>query len=195
MGKKYLKGFANLGFMLIEENTSDKYSTKTSTKERLESAVSCSPTDNRTDFNIPADDGIWDEGSDWTDTTNEITVVESELEKIATLTGAEIAEDKQSIEEGALDVAPEVALTFSALRADGGYRLYRYYSCKCTNIKITHNTKGSNNNNDQYVLTFKCSPRKYDKKIRGTKDIAKGESLAWLDSIPSMPTVSSISEG
>jgi phi13 family phage major tail protein len=188
MSKKYLKGFANLGYIPVADNTDEKYAVTADGKQKLASAVSCAPTDNRKDFSIAADDGIWDEGSDWTDTTLEIVLVEAELKLIAYLTGAAYTDETTAIEEGALDSAPEVALTFSALRADGGYRLYRYYAAKCTNVKITHNTKGSNNNNDQYTLTIKATPRKFDKHIRGTIDVAKGTALTWLDTIPSMPT-------
>lgn len=183
--KKYLKGFANFGFTRITENTDESYTAET--RSKLVSAVSCTPTDNRTEFSIPADDGIWDEGSDWTDTTLEVAFVEAELKLMAEMTGADFSETDSELSESSLDVAPEIAITFSALRADGGYRLFRYYACKCTNIKITHNTKGSNNNNDQYTVTFKATPRKCDKKIRSTKDINKGELLTWLDTIPSFP--------
>ena len=39
------------------------------------------------------------------------------------------------LEESTFDVPPEFALTFSALRADGGYRLYRYYVAKCSRLQ------------------------------------------------------------
>lgn len=187
MGKKYLKGFANFGYALISTNTTSAY--KAGTIKKMEGAKSCTPTDNRSEFSINADDGVWDSGSEWTDTTNEITVVEADLATIAELTGAEIDEETNEIEESTLDNAPEVALTYSALRADGGYRLYRYYSARCTSVKVSHTTKGDSNDAQTYALTFKCSPRKIDKKIRGTKDIDNGDALTWLDTIPSLPVV------
>ena len=74
--KKYLKGFANLGFFGITTNTSAAYVCEAE-RTPLTGASSCAPTDNKTDFSIPADDAVWDSGSDWTDTTLVITVVEA----------------------------------------------------------------------------------------------------------------------
>lgn len=185
--KKYLKGFANLGYGKVTENTSEKYSAEKITK--IPGAKSCTPTDNRSDYAINADDGVWDSGAEWTDTTNEITIVEADLDTLVVLTGAEITEDEQTAEEGVFDNAPEVALTYSALNASGGYRLFRYYCCKATNYKVTHTTRGESNDAQSYTITFKCTPRKIDGKIRGTKDVDKGESLTFLDSIPSLPEI------
>lgn len=179
MNKKYLKGFANLGFFPIITNTSAAYACETE-RTLLEGASSCTPTDNKTDFSIPADDGIWDSGSDWTDTTLVITVVEAELATLAQLTGADFDTE---LKEGTFNEPIEVALTFSALRRDGGYRLYRYFCCKCTGFKITHNTKGTDNNAQTYELTFKCTPREKDHLIRATKDVDSGTTLTYITSM------------
>ena len=120
MAKKYLKGFANLGFLTLLTNEMGAYSVDTDYKS-IPGGKSCAPTDNKTEISIPADDGVWDSGSDWTDTTLVITIVEAELATLSELIGANFDE---SMEEATVDEAPEVALTFSALRADGGYRLY-----------------------------------------------------------------------
>lgn len=190
MSKKYLKGFANLGFFKVSEDTQDAYKTETS-RTKIPSARSCAPTDNRSDYNIPGDDGVWDGGSTWTDTTNEITINEIELETLAGMIGATINEDG-SIDESSLDNAPNLAINYSALRADGGYRLYCYYCCKVTNVKVSHTTKSSDNTDAQtYTLTFKCVPRKCDGKIRRTIDVEKGKKLTWLESVDSYPTTSS----
>lgn len=184
--KLYLKGFANLGFFNIEEDTQDSYKTET-TRTKLPSARSCAPTDNRTAFSIPGDDGVWASGSEWTSTSNEIVINEIDLETLAALTGASVNEDG-SIDEGSFDNAPPIAMNYSALRADGGYRLFLYYCCKVTNVKVSHNTKSSESTDAQtYTLTFECTPRKYDGKIRKTIDIEKGASLEWLNNIASVP--------
>ena len=186
MSKKYLKGFSGFGFHEVENNTQDKYSVK-GERVKIPSAKSCSPSDNRTDFKIYADDGVWDSGSELTDTTNEITFTELDLETLAKLTGATVNEDG-SIDESSLDVAPELALTYRALRADGGYRLYKYYSAKVTKVTVNHTTKGENNDAQSYTVTFSCTPRKCDNKIRSTKDIDKDAPQDWLDTIDSVPS-------
>lgn len=177
--KKYLKGFANLGFFVVLANTVQAYSCSTD-RTKLLGAKSCSPTDNRTEFSINADDSVYDSGSDWTDTTLVITVLESELSILSQLTGAEF---DTSLQEGVFDEPNEVALTFSALRRDGGYRLYRYYSCKLMSYKVSHTTKGDNNDAQSYELTFKATPRAIDGIIRDTKDVDKGAALTWIASM------------
>ena len=53
MGKKYLKGFANLGMLPVTENTSAAYKV-TGEIKKFPGARSCSPTDNREDFQFRA---------------------------------------------------------------------------------------------------------------------------------------------
>lgn len=194
MSKKYLKGFANFGFFKVAKDTEDEYSIE-APRTKVPSARTCTPTDNRSEYSIPGDDGVWDSGSEWTDTTNEITINEIELKTLAEMTGATINEDG-SIDESSLDNAPHLAINYSALRADGGYRLYLYYCCKVTNVKVSHTTKSSDNTDAQsYTLTFKCVPRKCDGKIRRTIDVEKGAKLTWLDSVASYPAQPAESTG
>ena len=175
---KYLKGFNNFGVRSVTTNTNSTYLADDTSYLPVPGAQSCSPTDNRSDYKIYADDGVWDSGAEWETTNLDITVVESELATIAFILGLSLSDGV--LEEGVLDNAPELALTFSALRADGGYRLYRYYSAKCTGYKVSHTTKGQNNDAQSYTLTFECTPRKSDGVVRDTKDVAQGTALTWL---------------
>lgn len=177
--KKYLKGFANLGVFEVIANTIKAYTCGTDRTELI-GAKTCAPTDNKTEFTIRADDGVYDSGSDWTDTTLVITVLEAELANLGNMLGAEFDTE---LKEGVFDEPKEVALTFSALRRDGGYRLYRYFSCKLTGYKVSHTTKGDNNDAQSYELTFKASPRAIDGLVRTTKDIDKGAALTWIASM------------
>lgn len=180
--RKYLKGFSNFGYLPVTKNDSDGYTVDDTKYKSIPGGISCSPTDNRESFEIPADDGIWDSGAEWTDTDMDVTIAESELKTIAEVTGADYDEELFETEEGTFDNAPEIALTFSALRRDGGYRLYRYYSARCTGYTVSHQTKGSSNDSQNYTFHFKCMPRKNDGKIRAARDIEKGESLNWIKS-------------
>ena len=190
MAKKYLKGFNHFGYIPVTPNTSDSY-TATGDKTLLIGARTCAPTDNKEDYSIPGDDGIYDAGSDWTSTTLVVTVNEMSLEQLADLGGIELSgTSEDELEEGVFDNPPEHALTFSALRGDDSYRLYRYYVAKCTGYSVSHSTKGTNNDAQTYELTFACTPRACDGRIRGTTDVEKGAALTWLDSIPSIPAQS-----
>lgn len=178
--KKYLKGFANLGYIPVVVDAAGTY-TAGSTYTAIPGAVSCSTNNNKEDFKIRADDGIWDSGAEWDDSELTIVITEMELALYAALTGSTYTNGV--MEETTLDEAPVVALTFSALRADGGYRLFRYYCCKCTDIKVSHTTKGQSKDAQTYELTFDVLPRKLDNSVRGTKDVAAGDDLSWLRSV------------
>lgn len=175
---KYLKGFSNFGVRPVTQNTGESYAVDDTKYMDIPGGQSCSPNDNKTDYSIPADDVVWDSGSEWNYTDLEVTFVETELSAIADVIGVELEDDE--MEEGVFDEAPERALSFSALRRDGGYRLFRYYAARCLGYKVSHTTKGQNNDAQAYTFTFRCYPRKCDGKIRNTKDVAKGDTLSWI---------------
>ena len=59
-------------------------------------------------------------------------------------------------------------------------------------LSLIHiSTRGQSNDAQTYELTFEASPRKIDGMVRGTKDVAKGTALTWLDTIPAMPAAES----
>lgn len=189
MSKISLKGFANFGFIPVTEDTEASYKV-TGERTALVGAQSCSPTDNKESYSIPGDDGVYDSGTEWKNSTLEVVVAEMTLEQLQLLGGATLDDTLSELEEGVFDNPPVHALTFSAMRRDGGYRLFRYYAVKCTNYKVQHNTRGQSNDAQTYSLTFEASPRKADGMIRGTKDVEKGGALTWLNSIPAVPTPS-----
>ena len=177
--KKYLRGFANFGMLPVTKNDADGYTVDDSKYLAVPGGQSCSKTDNRSDYTINADDGVWDDGSEWESTTLDVTVVETELSTMADMLGITLTGD-DVMEEGTFDDPPERALSFSGLRKDGGYRLFRYYAAKCTGYDVSHTTKGQSTDAQAYTFHFKCTPRKSDGKIRATKDVDKGDSLNWL---------------
>lgn len=187
MAKKIgLKGFSAFGIFPEITDTATAY-TAAGTKLEFVGASSCSVSDNREDFEIPGDDGVYDSGSEWSSTDVEVTVHEAELAQIATLAGCTIDEAKAAIEEGVFDIPANVAMVYRALRRDGGYRCYRYYNCKLKSYTVNHSTKGSSNDGQAYTFKFSCLPRAVDGMIRGTADVASAaESLTWLASIPNV---------
>lgn len=178
--RKYLKGFANLGYLKVTADESGTYTTGND-YTAIPGAVSCGVNDTREDFEILADDGVWDSGSEWKKSSLTITVTETELETLGDIIGSTFSDGV--LEEATTDEAPLIALTFSGLQANGGHRLFRYYCCKCTGYKLSHATKGQNKDAQTYELDFDVTPRKLDNNIRGIKDVAAGNDLSWLRSI------------
>lgn len=187
MALKGLKGFANFGVFPTVVDTAAAYSAS-GTKLTLIGASSCSVNDNREDFSIPGDDGIYDDGSEWKSTDLVPVVHEIDLAQLAALAGCDINTAKTAIEEGTFDIPGAVALVFTALRRDGGYRCYRYYRCRLKGYSVSHSTKGTSTDGQPYTLTFSCLPRKIDGKIRGTEDVADlTAALAWIEAVPTLP--------
>ena len=104
MGKKYLRGFANCGYAQVEEDTVTAYKVGEVTK--LAGAKSCAPTDNKTEYTIYADDEIYDNGSEWKDSTLVITLQEADAKDIASLTGAAFDESTGELKEARATTRP-----------------------------------------------------------------------------------------
>ena len=192
MAKKGLKGFANLRYFPLTVNNETTYTPDTAVS--LIGARSCTVEDTRTEYRIPGDDGIYAQGSDYESTTLTIGVNEMELKDLAALTGAEFEETPGELTESDLDNAPEVALSFSALMLDGGYRMFQYLNAKLVNYKADLRAKlDTGNEVNQYQLTFLCSARKAlasgenKPAIRITKDAADASGLTWLATIAAIP--------
>lgn len=192
MPKYGLKGFANLGFFPVTKNDAEGYTV--GARVPLIGARSCTTEDTRNEYKIPGDDGIYAQGSDYESTTLTIGVNEMQLKDLAALTGADFETVPNEMAESELDSAPEVALTFSALTIDGGYRMYRYYNAKLIKYKADLKAKlDTGNEVNQYELTFVCVARKAkavgekNPMIRVHHDAADASGLTWLNTIPAVP--------
>ncbi len=180
MALKALKGFADLHYAPLTADTDAAYTMDTFVA--LPGAQSLSPTDQRTDYEILADDTIYAQGSDYKNTELVITVAEMSLEDEAALAGFTFDSTKKVQQQSVTDEAPYVALSFSALRSDGGKRLYKYFAAKLKSCKVQPKTKGQNGDIAAYELTFTAQGRKLDGLVRETKDAESGDSLEWLTS-------------
>lgn len=192
--KKALRGFANLSYFKVTKNDETTYTT--GEKKAVCGALgerSLNREDSRSEFKIPGGDGIYDQGTDYENTTLTVGVNQMELAALADLLGAEFDETDKVLVEKEIMNAPEVALSFSGLQSGGGYRLFHYYSAKLTNYQHDLTTRGDTGNNvNQYNLTFLCKGRVTDGRVRATKDVdppAPGQKpdLSWLDSIAAVP--------
>lgn len=185
--KHALKGFANFGAFLVTEDSGAKYTV--GAKRNFVGARSCTVSDQRTEYKIPGDDGVYDQGADYESTTLEIVVNQMLLEDLGFFTGAEYTGADKTLTEADLDNAPAVAIVFSALKLNKGYRLYKYFNAKLTSYKVDHKTKlESGQEVNTYTLTFVCSARKTPntngkRSIRDTIDIENASGLSALDTI------------
>jgi phi13 family phage major tail protein len=188
MAKKALKGFAQFGRFPLTKNDATDYTP--GTRVPMVGAQSLTTTDNRQEYEIRADDGVYDSGSDFQNVQLQVNLAEMSLADLAAMTGATYTELDKEMDESELDSAPEIALNFSGLRADGGKRLFTYYVAKLTSFKVDLSTRGANNEILPYQLTFKCYGRACDHKVRTTKDVDAAAGVVdttWLDTIAAVP--------
>ncbi len=191
MGKKILRGFSDLYYNVLKENTEEKYAVGEQ-YVRLLGAQSCTASEQRNEVSVMADDGNYYEESEFKNGELQITVAGMDLADMSTLLGAQMDTQKTELYEGTLDAAPEVALTFSGLLAGTeGYRLFQYFACKLRNVKANDlQTRGQNNEGASVTLTFSFTGRKCDGKFRGMKDVQnKNEMGAFLNGIAPVPSV------
>lgn len=186
-----LKGFSDLGYFKSVINTAESY-TVTPPRVKLEGAYTASKTDNKTTTNIPADDNAaWDTENEWEDTTLTIAVRGMLLADLATLQGAETVDGEMI--ETIYDIAPEVALNFIALNANGGYRCFAYFVAQLQTAQVSHQTKGGGTTLQDYTLDFRCKGRAADGSLRAVKDVATYEEAAeWLETVSAYPGTSPI---
>jgi len=187
MPKKMLKGFNHLFYNILAANTDVAY-TPGNAYVRVHGAQTLTQSDTANELKVQADDGVYYQENEFQEGELQITVAGLALTDLAALKGSDSATDE--LTEGELDNAPEVALSFSGLLADGeGYRCYQYFACKLSAWKADLATKGQNNSVAAVTLTFKYHGRAIDRKLRAIKDVAT-ETLAtaYLQAIPSLPT-------
>ena len=177
--KKFLKGFANLNVFTDVQDEVEAYGLLSEdSRYALTGAVSCTVTDNKTAAAISGDDDPnWYTENVWATTDLEVTVHEMDLNTLSEILGLGGVDEDGVLEEGALDETHTFALTFSALKSDMGYRLYRYHSCQLMSYSVSHTIRASSTEAQDYVLKIQARPRRIDGKIRATKDVAKGEAL------------------
>jgi len=185
MAKQGIKGFSALRMWPVTTNTTAAYAVGTRTD--IPSAVSASMDRQTENYSIPADDGIYDSGAEFTGENIEIVVRELALDLMSALDGADYDDDNMVYSWGPDAIAPEIAIGFRALRRDGTYRMVRYWSCRVTSIKIDYQTKGSNNEGSTYTISLAAATRMIDNKLYDVKDTEVLEDLAWLNATVALP--------
>lgn len=186
MAKKYIKGFSGLRFWPVTANTAEAYTT--GTVFAVAGAQSATTDRSTEDYTVYADDQVWDSGADFQSEKLEITVLQLPLDLMAKLDGADHSEQTKTYSWGPDKVAPELAVGFRALKADGTYRMIKYYSGKVNTIKTDYTTKGSNKEGSAYVITLTMNTRVGDGKLHIIKDTESASDLTWLDTVDQLPT-------
>ncbi|MFD3260839.1 major tail protein [Paenibacillus lentus] len=180
---KILKGFKGLGIFPITKNDAQGYTV--GEKVPVNGAQSLSMEPDTEEWSIPADDGVYESGSDLNGYGFKLTIAELPLEIRSHFEGGEYDKDTGVYSYYSDTVAPEIGISFQALTSDGNYRMYKVYALRCNAITDVVNTKGSGDSATAVEITGKITQRKTDNKVKDMKDSVTAADLAWLDELVS----------
>jgi phi13 family phage major tail protein len=186
MAAKGIKGFSGLRVWPVTANTASTYTT--GAKVDIPTAVSASTDRKSEDYELPADDGIYDSGSEFKSEDIEVVVQELPLDLESKLDGADYDEETGVYSWGPeTAVAPNYALGFRALKRDGTYRMIQYYFGKVVSIKVDYKNRIENKDGSRYTIRFSMFPRLADGQHIRKKDTTTGADLIWLDTVDAIP--------
>jgi len=182
-----LRGFRAARMWPVTTNTAAAYAT--GLMFALPGAQELTKDTKKTDYTIPADDGIYATGSDFLYEDLVFKMAELSLELEASLQGSTYVEaDKEYIFKDT-DIAPEFAFGYAAAKLDGTSRMFKHPVTKLMSIKVDHKTKAEGNTDIQsYTVTLRSYRRPCDGMIRDTKDGATA-AITWLDTMAAFPVV------
>lgn len=184
--KQAIKGFSGLHIGKLLKNSSTEY--EVGEMEELIGAQSAVLDKQGDDYEVPGDDGMYDDGIDFKRVNLVIKVAELPLELQAKLEGAKYDTDTGVYVWGPSAVPPEIALTFRGAMLGGGWRVLRYYRAVVKDIKVDFNTRGSGGDISSYTLTVSATTRRVDGETLDQKDVnTPAESMQLLRNIPKIP--------
>lgn len=178
---KILKGLKRIKIFPITENTATEYTAGEGLLIPGAQQLTLDPQ--KTDWQVQADDEVYESGSDWNGTNVSFQVAELSLEMKSHLEGGEWDETNKEYTYKSTAVAPEIGMSFAAQTSDGEYRMVKLFSMRVTNISGEFRTKGeSGDSSTPITITAQAMTRKFDSAVKKEKDSVNGD-LSWLDDL------------
>lgn len=195
MPKKALRGLKDIGIFPILEDNEKSY--KVGERVSIPYAQKITRDEKTSSEDIWADDEIYDDDELFEGEDFELTTTELGLDLYEKMEGGDYDEETQEYSWGPDDEKAYYAMNWRS-KFNGGFRMFRYYKCKFKKIKQDLETA----DNGKKVLVTTISGTFYRRnlietikgkakqKVRVYKDTTTAEGLAWLDTIPTVPAVS-----
>lgn len=172
-----------MSFFPITENTYTSYSV--GERIAVSGAQELTSESNVNEWKVYADDGVYDSGSDWNDSTFSLTLAGLPNSLRAFLEGGSYDEENDEYTFTSDSEAPEFALSFSSVAGNNTNEFTKVFCAKCTKINFEHKTKGSETSVTPAKVQGYFMPRKVDKAVFTKKDADDG-SADWLNEIASV---------
>ena len=175
------KGFSRLSIFPVTTNTTAAYTV--GTKTAISGAVSFTKSPETSEWKIPADDGIFDSGSDWLGEKFTLTLAQCPLELRQYFEGGEYNATSKVYKKFSTSQAPELAISFRVLLSDGKSLMVQIFSLKCSSYKADYKTKGESGDISNVVIEGLIKNRVKDNQVSEEKVTVTDADLTWLDAI------------
>ena len=196
--KKALKGLSGIKIFELLENTEKTY--KVGEAISIPYAQKLTRDVQSSNDPIYADDEIYDDEEVFDGEDFDLEIPEADLNLMSIFEGGIFDEETKEYIWSPDATRNEYGMTFKAKKKDGKYRMFKYYRCKFKKAKQDLQTQ----DNGTQVATITISGTFYKRSlieeikgqtiqaVRNIMDSEKVEDLTWLDTIPTVPTVSEI---
>ncbi len=200
MPKKALRGLRDIGIFPILGDTETTY--KVGERISVPYAQKMTRDDKSSSDPIFADDEAYDDDDIFEGEDFELTTTELGLDLYEKMEGGDYDEETKEYSWGPDDEKSYYAMNWKS-KFNGGFRMFRYYKCKFKKIKQDLETA----DNGKKILTTTISGTFYRRnlietikgktkqKVRVYKDGTTAEDLKWLETIPTIPAVSTTPTG
>lgn len=187
MSKKILKGLKRITIFPITTNTATEYAAGAGLLIPGAQQLTLDPQ--TTDWQVHADDEVYEAGSDWNGMNISFQVAELSLEMKKHLEGGDWDEATKEYTYKQTSIAPEIGMSFAALTSDGEYRMVKIFSLRVSRISGEYRTKGeSGDSSTPITITAQAMGRKLDGAVKREKD-SVGQDLSWLNDLNDTPEI------
>lgn len=181
--KKALRGLSNLGIFPVLKNDETGY--QVGERVPIYGVQEIASQQDVGEWEIYADDGIFDTGADWKGSTFTLTLAGLPNELRTYFEGGLYDEVTGEYTYCSVSEAPEIALSFSSISGANRLELTKVYSAKCLKVSFEHKTKGDGNSVVPVKIEGKFMQRRCDGAIFTKKDADKTD-ISWIETIDSI---------
>lgn len=186
MSKKILKGLKRMKVFPVLTNSETEYKTGPGISVPGSQQLSLEP--NVSEWQIYADDELYEAGADWNGMNLSFQLAELPLELKTHFEGGTWNEQDKTYDYGSDSQAPEIGMSFAAATSDGEYRMVKLFRLKCTKVSGEYKSKGAGGDSSTPItIEGKVMARTIDAKAKREKDSVGGD-LTWLDTLQDTPS-------
>lgn len=179
--RKILKGLKGMKVFPILTNTETEYKTGPGISVPGSQQLSLEP--NVSEWQIDADDEIYEAGADWNGMSLSFQLAELPLELKSHFEGGTWNEQTKTYDYKSNSQAPEIGMSFAAATSDGEYRMVKLFRLKCTKVSGEYKSKSASGDNfTPITIEGKVMSRTIDSLAKREKDSVDAD-LTWLDSL------------